>query len=162
MTQLQPKIRHRMNAAAAIAVAFALAVLASAGPAWAAEPPVRTDSHGLAVDGYDPVAYFTDGKPVPGKAEFETEWMGAKWRFASAEHRDAFVAEPEKYAPRYGGYCAYAVAKGHTAKADPEAWKIIDGRLYLNYDQDIRERWLADSAGYIVKADANWPGVLEK
>ena len=162
MTDLQRRVRNGRKAAALAAVSCALVALALAGPAGAAEPPVRTDAHGLAVDGHDPVAYFTDGQPAPGVAEFEIEWMAAKWRFASAEHRDAFVAEPEKYAPRYGGYCAYAVANGYTAKADPEAWKIVDGRLYLNYNQKVRETWLEDPAGYIAKADANWPGVLEK
>jgi hypothetical protein len=85
--------------------------------------------------------------------------MGATWRFASAEHRDMFAASPEQYAPRYGGYCSYAVSQGHTASIDPEAWKIVDGKLYLNYSKGVQKMWEKDQAGYIGKADANWPGL---
>ena len=88
---------------------------------------------GVAIDGTDPVAYFTDGRPAQGSSDFEHEWMGATWRFVSAAHRDLFAADPAKYAPQYGGYCAWAVSQGYTAKIDPAAWKIVDGKLYLNY-----------------------------
>jgi len=114
-----------------------------------------------AIHGYDPVAYFTDGKPVMGKDEFVFEWSGAKWHFATAEHRDTFKSAPEKYAPRYGGYCAYAVSQGHVADIDPNAWSIVDGKLYLNYDADVQKKWKADIPGYIAKADRNWPGVVK-
>jgi YHS domain-containing protein len=114
-----------------------------------------------AIKGYDPVAYFTDGKPVEGKQEFAYEWKGAKWFFANAEHRDQFKASPEKYAPQYGGYCAYAVANGKTADIDPKAWKIVNGKLYLNYDLDVQKKWQTDIPGYIDKANKNWPGVLK-
>ncbi len=124
--------------------------------------PINTPLFGnTAVHGYDPVAYFTDGKPAAGKADFEFEWKGAKWRFATAEHRDAFKAAPEKYAPQYGGYCAYAVSQGRVADIDPKAWSIVGGKLYLNYDSDIQKKWQADIPGYITKADKNWPGVLK-
>ncbi len=131
--------------------------------AVAAEPPVFTGLvEGVAVGGYDPVAYFTEGKPVKGSEEFTLKHDGATWRFASGENRDAFAADPAKYAPQYGGYCAYAVAKGSTAKAEPDAWTIHDGKLYLNFDKSVRAIWSKDIPGYIKKADANWPGVLGK
>ena len=100
-------------------------------------------------------------RPFEGKKDFEHEWMGAKWYFATATNRDLFKADPEKYAPRYGGYCAYAVAMGKTADIDPNAWKIVDGKLYLNYNQEIQAKWLEDVPGYIQKADMNWPGVVK-
>jgi YHS domain-containing protein len=112
---------------------------------------------GIAIEGTDPLAYFTEGRPVEGSSAFEHEWMGATWRFASAENRDRFAANPEKYAPQYGGYCAWAVARGYTAKIDPEAWRIVDGKLYLNYSKDVQTQWSADIPGNITKGDANWP-----
>jgi YHS domain-containing protein len=129
--------------------------------AWSKDPVNTTLFGKTAIHGYDPVAYFTDAKPVPGKEDFEFEWMGAKWRFATAEHREAFKTAPEKYAPHYGGYCAYAVSQGHVADIDPNAWSIVDGKLYLNYDADVQKKWKADIPGYIMKADKNWPGVLK-
>jgi len=117
---------------------------------------------GFAIKGYDVVAYFTDGKPVEGSKEFQFEYNGAKWLFASADHLAKFKADPEKYAPQYGGYCAFAVSKGSTAKIEPDAWKIVDGKLYLNYSHSIQKKWEKDIAGYIKKADANWPKVIEK
>lgn len=120
--------------------------------------PINSTTFGsLAVDGYDPVAYFTEGKPVEGKKEHSFEWKGATWRFASAANRDLFAAAPEKYAPQYGGYCAWAVSQGYTADADPDAWKIVDGKLYLNYDKKVQAQWEKDVPGLIKKADENWP-----
>lgn len=119
------------------------------------------DRRGLALRGYDPVAYFTDGKPVAGKAEFTQEWRGATWRFASAEHRDAFAKEPEKFAPRFGGFCAYAVSKGYTYDADPLRWRIVDGRLYVNYNAQAQREWEKDVPGNIAKGEANWPKLKE-
>jgi YHS domain-containing protein len=140
-----------------------LAVVTLTGPrAIAAEPPVFTGLvQGVAVSGYDPVAYFTEGKPVKGSEDLTLQHDGATWRFASAENRDAFAADPAKYAPQYGGYCAYAVAKGSTAKAEPDAWTIHDGKLYLNFDKSVQAIWEKDIPGYVKKADANWPGVLK-
>jgi YHS domain-containing protein len=130
--------------------------------ALAAEPPVFTGLvKGLAVAGYDPVAYFTQGKPVMGSEDVTLQHEGATWRFASAENRTAFEAAPAKYAPQYGGYCAYAVSKGYTAKAEPDAWTIHDGKLYLNYDKSVQAIWEKDIPGNVAKGDANWPGVLE-
>ena len=113
----------------------------------------------VAIAGADPVAYFTDSAYVPGTSEFSHEWSGATWHFASAENRDAFAANPEQYAPQYGGFCAWAVSQGYSAAVDPEAWKIVDGKLYLNYDQNVQARWAQDIPGNIAKADTNWPEV---
>lgn len=140
--------------------ALTFLILIAAIPATAADrvDPVNTTILGdLAVDGYDAVAYFTDGKPVEGKKEHSYEWKGATWRFASAAHRELFAAAPEKYAPQFGGYCAWAVSQGYTADADPESWKIVDGKLYLNYNKKVQAQWEQDIAGLIVKAESNWP-----
>jgi len=127
-----------------------------------AVPPVNVTEEGVAIKGYDPVAYFTRGEPAEGSAEFEYEWQGARWRFTSAEHMEIFKAEPEKYAPQYGGYCAYAVSRGTTADIDPYAWTIVNGKLYLNLNKGVRRVWEKDIPGNIRKADENWPAVLEK
>lgn len=115
---------------------------------------------GIAVDGTDVVAYFKDGKPVSGAADITHDWNGATWRFSSVANRDAFAANPEAYAPQFGGYCAYAVSEGYTASTTPEAWKIVDGKLYLNYSRRIQRRWERDIPGRIANANANWPSVL--
>lgn len=116
---------------------------------------------GNAIAGFDPVAYFTDGEPVKGSESFTCMWNGAKWHFASESNRLMFEEMPEQYAPQYGGYCAYAVSQGYTAKVDPKCWKIVDEKLYLNYNMEIQEKWEADQFEYIMYADANWPKVLE-
>ncbi len=115
------------------------------------------DSSGLALKGYDPVAYFTEKKPVPGKTEFTARHEGATYRFASAANRDAFTAAPAKYAPQYGGYCAFGAASGYKAPIEPDAWTVVDGKLYLNYNQSVRRQWSSDIPGYLRKADENWP-----
>lgn len=143
-----------------LAMVFAaIALIGIAAPARAIDP-VNTNWRGWAVRGYDPVAYFVDGHATEGKSEFTTSWQGATWRFASAEHRDRFVADPEAYAPQYGGYCAYAVARGETANIDPEAWRIVSGKLYLNYDKEIQAKWERDVPGFIARADQNWPRLV--
>ena len=114
---------------------------------------------GLAIRGYDPVAYFTQGAPTRGRPEFETRHDGATWRFANAENLAAFEADPARYAPQYGGYCAYAVALGSKSPTDPAAWKIVDGKLYLNLNRGIQRRWEADIPGFIARGDANWPAL---
>ncbi len=141
---------------------FALVPAAALMPqaALAKTDPVYS-SWGVAVDGSDVVAYFKEGKPVKGKRSISHEWNGATWRFASEANRDAFAADPEAYAPQYGGYCAYAVSEGYTASTVPEAWKIVDGKLYLNYSLDVQGLWAQDVPGRISRADANWPKVLE-
>lgn len=115
---------------------------------------------GLAIAGADPVAYFTQSDYVPGSDEFTHDWEGATWRFTSAENRDLFAAQPEEYAPQYGGFCAWAVSQGYTASIDPTAWKIVDGKLYLNYSAGVQRKWSKDIPGNIAKADQNWPAVL--
>lgn len=138
-------------------------VLAVAAPDVAgAAKPVNQTFFGVAIEGYDAVAYHEAAKPVKGESEFTHEWMGAKWRFANAANLAAFAADPERFAPAYGGYCAYAVAQGSTAGIDPEAWRIVDGTLYLNLSQSIQQRWEQDIPGYIAKADANWPGLRDR
>ncbi|MBX6366981.1 MAG: YHS domain protein [Rhodospirillales bacterium] len=134
-------------------------LLLFAAPALAG--PVN-EKGGLAIKGYDPVAYFTEAKAVKGSPTHAYAWNGATWRFVSAEHRDAFAAAPDKYAPRYGGFCAYGVAHGYKVDIDPEAWSIVDGVLYLNYSQSVKRDWLEDTSGYIAKADEAWPGLAPK
>jgi len=112
---------------------------------------------GIAVRGTDVVAYFTEGRPVPGLPAFAHDWQGASWRFASAANRDRFATDPARYAPAYGGFCAYAVSEGYTAPIDPAAWRIVDGRLFLNFDRGVQRRWERDIPGRIARGDANWP-----
>ncbi|MEM6350370.1 MAG: YHS domain-containing (seleno)protein [Cyanobacteria bacterium P01_D01_bin.14] len=119
-----------------------------------------TDGSGVAIRGTDPVAYFTEGAAVAGRPDFAYTWGNATWQFASAENRAAFVANPERYAPEYGGFCAWAVSQGYTASIDPNAWRIVDGRLYLNYSRGVQRQWEQDIPGNISKANENWPGVL--
>ena len=133
----------------------------AAVPASAREADVYTGTFSsLAVGGYDTVAYFKAGKPVKGTAQFETVYKGATWRFASAENLAAFKANPTAYAPQYGGYCAWAVSQNYTASGDPNYWKIVSGKLYLNYDKSVQATWEKDIPGFIAKADKNWPAVL--
>jgi YHS domain-containing protein len=117
---------------------------------------------GVAVRGTDVVAYFLQGRPVPGSAAHTHAWRGATWRFASAANRDRFAADPERYAPAYGGFCAYAVSEGYTAPIDPAAWRIVDGRLFLNYDRSVQRRWERDIPGRVARGDANWPGLAAR
>ena len=141
-----------------------LSILALAALAWpgvaSAVKPVNQSFFGVAIEGYDAVAYHTEGRPVKGSSDHVHEYMGAKWRFASAENRERFAAEPERFAPRYGGYCAYAVSRGYTAGIDPEAWSIVDGALYLNLSKQVQALWEEDVPGNIRKADASWPKIL--
>ena len=146
----------------ALLFSLGLMLQAALSPALAKDPVSTGTFSSLAVSGYDPVAYFALGKPVEGSGDHEYEWNGATWRFSSAENLNSFKADPEAYAPQYGGYCAWAVANGYTAASDPEAWRIVDGRLFLNYSKDVQAKWLRDVPGNITRADANWPKVLDK
>lgn len=116
----------------------------------------------LAIEGYDAVAYFTENRAVEGDKQYQYQWKGANWRFSSAQNLEKFKAEPERYAPQYGGYCAYAVAINDTAKIDPTQFTIHQGKLYLNYNAKINKKWLANRDEYIRDADKNWPELLEK
>ncbi len=149
--------------------ALAMALTGAAQSAFAAEPPINTLKNSFfagrtdtAINGYDTVAYFTVGKPVKGLDNFVTDWMGAKWKFASQANLDLFKASPEKYAPQYGGYCAYGVTQGYLVKVEPDQFTIRDGKLYLNYDADVQAKWLKDPAGYIKDADGKFSGLLKK
>jgi enamine deaminase RidA (YjgF/YER057c/UK114 family) len=129
---------------------------------WFAPSAAPAEELRLSISGYDPVAYFTDGKPVPGVSEFEYLWHDARWRFASAAHRDLFVANPEHYAPQYDGYCAMGVAwkEPHKDTIDPQAWIIVGGKLYLTHtSRTMDERWRPNLAENIKRADANWSTV---
>lgn len=149
----------RETALAAFIVGVALAAI----PAAAAEKdPVFTSRGNLAIRGYDPVAYFTEGKAVKGDKDFTLGWQGADWRFANAGNRDLFSEDPEKYAPQYGGYCAWAVSRNYTAPTDPDAFTVVDGKLYLNYNKRVMRQWLEDRDRNIEQADQNWPTVLEE
>lgn len=134
-----------------------LAVLLAAALAHAVEPvaPVSTEG-GLALHGHDPVAYFTEGAPTEGSVQHTYQWRGATYRFASAENRERFAAEPARYAPQYGGYCAIAMAHDSIADIDPDRWAIVDGKLYLNNNWLAQKLWSVDRSGNIVKGDRNW------
>ena len=134
-----------------------------------AAPPINTLSGGLfdrqtgiAIRGYDPVAYFTDNKPVKGKEELASEWNGAKWLFANKANLDLFKANPDKYAPQYGGYCAYGVAVDNLVSIEPNKFTIINGKLYLNYDSDVQSTWRKSPEKYIADADKKFSTLLKK
>jgi YHS domain-containing protein len=120
------------------------------------KPPQNIDKAGLAIQGYDPVAYQTFGKPTKGAPDITATHDGATYRFVSVEHKMAFEKEPAKYLPQYGGYCAYAIASGYTAAVDPTAWKVVEGKLYLNYNASVAKSWAAKAEGYIKSGDVNW------
>jgi len=140
-------------------IALLVLMTAATGTAVAGDPVFS--SRGIAIRGYDPVAYVSMGRPVKGSPEFSYGWKGARWHFASAKNRDTFAADPERHAPAYGGWCAFAVANGSLAKIDPEAFTIHDGRLFLNYSLGIQEKWRADMQAFIRKGDANYPGLVD-
>lgn len=135
-----------------------IAVALSSRAVQAAEPPVFQNP--TAINGTDPVAYFTQGKPVAGSATHKVSWNGADWHFASAENARMFEGDPEAYAPVFGGYCSYAASKGYLAPTVPEAWTIHEGKLYLNFSLQARKLWLQDVPGNIAKGLENWPGIL--
>lgn len=117
------------------------------------------EKDGAAIRGYDPVAYFSDGKPVKGLAQHKAQYRGSTFPFASKANQDAFAANPAKYAPQYGGYCAFGVSGGYKAAIDPAAFTIVEGKLYLNYNRDVQKKWSGDIPGYVAKADRNWRSV---
>ena len=129
--------------------------------AYAVDPTYTALFSNKAIKGYDTVAYFTENKPVKGSEDFSFEYKGAQWLFSSAENKALFEANPEKYAPQYGGYCAYAVAQNSTASIKPELFTIHNGKLYLNYNSSINDKWNADIDSYIEAADKNWPNIVD-
>ncbi len=138
-----------------VALAFIISVTASAQSSQV----FKTEEG--AIRGYDPVAYFKDRKPVVGLKEHRLEWNGAQWYFSSKENKVLFEKNPEQYAPQYGGYCAYGTADGHKAPTQPDAWSIVDDKLYLNYNKKVQTEWKKDQPAYIKKADINWPTIKD-
>jgi YHS domain-containing protein len=127
-----------------------------------AVPAINTTPDGIAIKGYDPVAYFTESRPVKGDESLQYQWQGATWLFSRKEHLEMFKLDPLRYAPRYGGYCAYAVSQGTTADIDPQSWNIVRGKLYLNLNKDVQNLWQQDRDNYINKADENWPHLISR
>lgn len=146
---------------------FAAAILFALSPAAAVDaprqpsPPVSASEVGIAIGGYDAVSYFSGSGPAIGSAAFEHRWNGAVWRFASAAARDRFAADPAAFAPQFGGYCAWAVSQNYIAPGDPNVWRIVDGRLYLNFNARAKELWEAELGAAIERGKANWPTVLD-
>ncbi len=120
------------------------------------------EPNGIAIRGYDTVAYFTQSKPVEGSDQYSTEWSGATWKFSTQEHLDLFIAEPEKYAPQYGGYCAYGVAQESLVKIEPDQWTVVDGKLYLNYNEKLNKKWQEDIPGFVKTADSLFEKLLKE
>lgn len=142
--------------------ALTISLLMGATYALALDPIFTPWTSNLAIRGYDAVAYFDQNAAIEGDKQFESDWMGATWRFSSAANKALFDANPEQYAPQYGGYCAWAVANNKTASVDPTQFAVVDGKLYLNYNRSVQERWLKDPAGFIESGDKNWPSLLNK
>jgi len=140
----------------------AFAIFASLTTLAAAKELANLDRDGVAIQGYDPVAFFTDNRPVQGNSQFQSTYNGAKYYFASEEHKTAFDKEPAKFEPQFGGYCAYGASRGKTAPIKIEAWQIVNGRLLMQYDLDIKGKFNADPQGNLNKADQNWPGLVDK
>ncbi|MDX2120138.1 MAG: YHS domain-containing (seleno)protein [Gemmatimonadota bacterium] len=140
-------------------LALAVTMLLGAAGAAAQQTAYNTDKNGLGLKGYDPVAYFSEGAPVKGTAAFSATYEGVTYRFASAEHRHQFQADPTRYLPQYGGYCAMGVAMGKKLPIDPAAFRIVDGKLYLNVNKSVQRDWLKDVPGHIARADAAWPAL---
>lgn len=138
-----------------LGLSMAAAAALAGAPAFA-KSPVNMNNRGLAIKGYDPVAYFTQGSAVRGQPQFVYYWMHAEWRFASARNRDLFAARPTQFAPKYGGYCAFGVAQGIKVDIDPDAWKIVGGHLYLNRDPVVHRAWQQDVPHYIALGDEVW------
>jgi len=143
-----------------IVISIFTGAVAVTSPAYAKDPIYTGRFSNLAVSGYDPVAYFTQSRPVKGSSDYEYSYKGAQWRFSSMENLERFQANPDAYAPQYGGYCAWAAAQNYTARGNPKYWTVVDGKLYINYNAKIQARWEKDIPGFIAKANANWPGIL--
>ena len=133
-----------------------VAAMAAACTTTASSIALNADASGMALRGYDAVAYFAVDSAVKGDAKYSYVWNGAKWLFSSEENMNKFMANPEAYAPQFGGYCAYAVSEGYTADADPEAWKVVAGKLYLNYNRDVQKTWEKNEAERIENGKKNW------
>jgi hypothetical protein len=150
-----------MSSAAWRPMAMGLILACLCSQVQAIEPLINTDESNVAIHGYDPVAYFVAGEARLGSPQQTTLWQGAQWRFESEANLQRFVSDPQRYAPRYGGFCAYAVSYGQTADIDPAAWTIIDGRLYLNFSERVRQIWRPRTGEFIPDADILWPTIVE-
>ncbi|MFM9973745.1 MAG: YHS domain-containing (seleno)protein [Beijerinckiaceae bacterium] len=148
---------------AAVIIAFSPLTIT---PVFAFDPAspseINTDTTGVAIRGFDPVAYFTDGKPTQGNSQFSAKFENGTYHFATAANRDAFVKEPAKYAPAYGGFCAFAASVSKKADGNPALWKIVDNKLYLNVNETAFNRWQQDIPGNLTKANTNWPNISKK
>lgn len=143
-------------------VVTAVMILAALSSVALAKELNNLDGNGLALQGYDPVAFFTDNRPVKGDRQFRSQYHGATYYFASADHKAIFEKEPAKYEPQFGGFCAYGASKGKTVPIKIEAWQIVNGRLLMQYDLDVKAKFNTDPQGNLSKADKNWPELLEK
>lgn len=162
MPQLLPTSRRALVALSFAALLGAAAPQAAFAYEASSKAAANVDGSGLAIKGYDPVAYFTIGAPTQGQAKFTASHSGATYHFSSAENRTAFLADPEKYVPAYGGFCAYAASLSKKADVDPTAWRIVEGKLYLNYNHNVQTRWLEDVPGNVTKATKSWPVIKDK
>jgi len=142
-------------------ILFAFLALAALSTAVSAKELLNLEN-GVAIQGYDPVAFFTDHRPVKGNAQFQSQYRGAKYYFASAEHKAAFDKEPATYEPQFGGFCAYGASRGKTVPVKIETWEVLNGRLLLQYDLDVKSKFNKDPQGTLKKADENWPGLVDK
>lgn len=149
-------------------LAVAVFIGAGSAPNLIAQAPVperelvNVDSRGVALQGYDPVAFFTAGAPVKGRPELSARHGQATYHFATDENRTAFEAEPSRYTPQFGGFCAWAVSRGYTAKVEIDTWQVVDGRLILNYNSGVKQKFNEDQAGNLRRADGNWPDLVRK
>jgi YHS domain-containing protein len=137
-----------------------LVLLVGGGVAWSQKSPVFVTDNG-AIHGYDPVAFFKEHRPVLGSKNISSEWNGASWYFVNEENKTAFINDPEKYAPQYGGYCAFGTAEGHKAPTVVETWSIVNDKLYFNYNKQVQKEWTKNRSEFIRKADENWPTVKD-
>lgn len=154
-------MNRRILLVGSVAALAASAAAASLLLPRALSPALVFTRDGLAIGGTDPVAYFTHARPIAGDPAMAHDWNGATWRFVDAVHREAFAAAPQDYAPQYGGFCAWAVAaKGELYSTQPENWSVVDGRLYLNFDDTVQQTWNGDRAGFIRQADLRWPRLV--
>jgi YHS domain-containing protein len=150
-----------------VSLLFSILIFLAAFPTAQAQTPsgkilVNVNDKGIALQGYDPVSFFSDGRPAKGNPALTLRHEGATYWFATSENKATFEAAPERYVPAFGGYCAYGASNGYTAPVEIDTWQIVDGRLLLNYNKSIRKKFDADRAAYLQKADANWPGIVEK
>ena len=152
-----PMLSRRLFLSSAISTPIALTL---ATPARATSPAIFS-RRGIAINGYDPVAYFISSEPVRGNPDLTVDWKNVTWQFSNLENKDIFLSNPKGYVPQYGGYCAYAAAHNEVASTTAQAWTVYQGRLYLNYSLDVRDLWQRDIPGHIMRANSNWPAILQ-